>query len=108
MWWETGREKVNEGSESGRRVGAGETEEAVSGDCPDQKSGRIAACGAVHEAETGAEKDNERNGEDEGVHAGIVGDLLRFRIEVLGDLVLDLRLDVLGAPWSPSESLFMW
>ena len=69
---------------------------------------RIAACSAVHEAENEAEKDNERIGEDERVHAGIVGDLLRFRIEVLGDLVLDLRLDVLGAPWSPSESLFMW
>ena len=87
---------------------AGETEEAKSGDCPDQKSGRVAACRAVHEAENEAEKYNERNGEDERVHVGTVGDLLRFRIRVLGDLVLDLHLDVLGAPWSPSESLFMW
>ena len=92
------------GGESGERVETGVEEEGISGDVPGQKSGRIAACIVGSEAE----KDNERDGEDERVHAGIVGDLLRFRIEVLRDLVLDLRLDVLGAHWSPSESLFMW
>ena len=95
------------GSERSERTGRVETgveEERIRGDTPGQKSGRIAA----GNAESEAEKDDERSGKDERVHAGIVGDLLRFRIEVLRDLVLDLRREVFGAHWSPSESLFMW